>query len=234
MPKVSPAVEVSPGVHVLTQAPRSGFGWNVVVVQLPAGGTLIYNPAWLDDDTFKRIDALGEPKVLCAPNNFHHLSLSKFRARYPQAIAVAASNALPRLAQQGHAGLQPVEAVNALLPPGSQWHHCEGVKTGEVWLSMPKQNGRALLVADAFFHFVEPLKGFAGWVLKRLKVWPGLRVSTTYQFLAVRSVPAYRAWVLGELAKISATTLAVSHGAALTAPDLSAQLVRAIETRWPD
>lgn len=233
MNSISAPLEVAPGLHVITRTPPHGFGWNVIVLQLPAGGTLVYSPSWLDETTFERIEALGEPKVLCAPNAFHNVSLAKFRARYPAAKAVAATAAMGHLTKQGHSGLLPVESVNELLPPGAQWHHCEGTKTGEVWLSVPQQTGRALLIGDAFFHFDRPLSGFVGWLLKRLKVWPGLKVSTTYQFLAVRNVRAYRAWVLGELAKIAPTTLVPSHGAALTAPDLTQQLVRAVEVRWP-
>src|SRR5215470_6123036 len=118
------------------------------VVPLRDGGTLIYSPTWLGDDTtFARVETLGTPRVLLAPNHFHHLSLARFRARYPEAVAVAAKSALPRLEAKGHRGLRDVMEVEGLLASGSRVLCPEGLRCGETWLSLADERGqRTLLV----------------------------------------------------------------------------------------
>ena len=91
-------------------------------IPLPDGGVLIHSPTWLgDDSTFSRIEAVGTPRVLFAPNHFHHLSLARFRDRYPQALAVATWTALTRLQAKGHEGLSDVTAAAPLLPAGARF-----------------------------------------------------------------------------------------------------------------
>ena len=92
------------------------------VVALRDGGTLIYSPTWLGDDgTFARVEAVGTPRVLLAPNHFHHLSLARFRARYPEVDCRKCEiGEFPRLEAKGHRGLRDVIEVEGLLPSGSR------------------------------------------------------------------------------------------------------------------
>lgn len=199
------------------------------LVRLAGGGVLVHSPTWLGEDTFERVSAIGEPRVLFAPNHFHHLSLQRFRERWPDAVAVASEAALPRLRDKGHEGLGGLESASALLPPGATWLRCEGTKSGEAWLSVPRGAGRAWIVCDAFFHVTRPLSGMTGLALRALAVAPGLRVSRTFRWLAVRDRAAYRAWALEKIAREAPSELHVSHGETLAAADLPARLTEAIE-----
>ena len=91
-------------VHVLRHEVNTRLK-DVHLVRLPSGGLFVYSPSWLGDDTFARIEKHGTPEVLFAPNAYHHVSLEKFRARWPQALAYASSPSLPRLLKKGHPNL---------------------------------------------------------------------------------------------------------------------------------
>ena len=74
-------------------------GWQraMVLVRLPGGGLLVHSPTWVGPATFAKVEAFGEPRVLFAPNHFHHMFLARFRERWPGARAVAGGVALGRL-----------------------------------------------------------------------------------------------------------------------------------------
>jgi hypothetical protein len=212
---------------------RSGWPTNMFAIPLPDGGALIHSPTWLGDDrTFARIEAVGTPRVLFAPNHFHHLSLARFRARYPQALAVATRTAMARLNAKGHRGLSELAAAAPLLPPGAHFLSCEGLRSGEAWLSLVGDRGqRTLLVGDAFFHVGRPVTGFAGFFLRRLGTLPGLRIGDTFRWLAVRDRAAYRRWVRDVLSREAPRRLAVSHGEILEADNLVDRLVTLADQR---
>ena len=228
-----PPVDVAPGISYLERYDDSGWGWNIIVVQLPGGGTLVHSPSWLDDRTLERVAELGTPRILFAPNHFHFATLHRFQARWPEALAVASPRALPRLAKKGVRGLVPIDAARPLLPTGAEFHQPDGTKTGETWLSLPRAGGTTLLVCDAFFNVVRPTSGAFGLVLRALKVVPGLRISTTYRMLGVSDVAVCRASTISLVRAIAPTEVAFSHGEMLRGPDCGDRLVGAVEARWP-
>lgn len=203
---------VAPNVHRFEKATKQGWGLNMLAAHLPDGGLLLYGPTWLGPGTFEAVDALGEVRAIVAPNHFHHLSLPRFRERYPKALAVAADGALPRLAKMGHAGVQPLSAAEALLPPGARFVVPDGTKTGEAWLSMPGDLGPTWLVCDAWFHVTRPVTGLLSLFLRLTKTWPGLRVGRTFRLLAMRDRAAYVAFTRAELAREKPAILMPSHG----------------------
>jgi hypothetical protein len=210
---------------------RRGWSTNMFCLPLRDDRLLIYSPTWLGEDTFDKIEALGRPGVLLAPNYFHHLSLARFRERYPDAIAVAGEAALPRLRARGHRGLQEIAAAEALLPEGTRFLRCAGIKAGEVWMSFIDEGRRTLLVCDAFFHVRRPVTGIAGFLLRRLGIVPGLKIGDTFRWFAVADRAVYRAWVAETLRREAPTRLAVSHGDSLEAEDLAEQLLALVDTR---
>lgn len=213
--------EIAPGVLRLEKVASSGWCWNMLVVKLPGGGLLVQSPTWLGDDTFEQLDALGEVKVLFAPNNYHHLSLPRFRARYPNALAVASEVALPRLRAKGHEGVVELSEAERLLPVGARWLRCEGTKSGEAWLSLP---GSVWLVCDAFFNVERPVTGLMGMTLRTLKIAPGLSIGKTYRWLALRDVALYRTWALEKIVSEAPRHLVPSHGEAVSSETLASRL----------
>lgn len=224
---------VVPGVHRLDKVLDWGWSIGMHLLELPGGGVLVHSPTWCGEGTFDAIDALGEVRAILAPNHFHHLGIERFRARYPGAIVVAAPGARPRLGKKGHAGLAELDALAALLPAGARVLACDHVKSGEVWLTWPTPDGPALIVCDGFFHVTRPVRGFAGWVLRRMKIAPGLCFGWTYKALVVRDRAGYRDWASRTIAEVAPAWLIPSHGAALRDDALAERLVALLSARLP-
>jgi hypothetical protein len=218
-------------IVVLEKARSSGWGLNMILVPLPGGGLLVHSPTWLGDDTFDRVAALGEPKILFAPNHFHHLSLGRFRARWPAAAAVASDVAIPRLRSKGHEGVVPIDTVAALLPAGARWLPCQGTRAGEAFLSIEDGGVRTWIVSDAFFNVERPVTGVTGVALRALKTTPGLCIGRTFLWLGLRDRATYKQWITDALSRETPTRMLFSHGIAANGADLTERLMAEVEAR---
>lgn len=218
-------------VAVLEKADGSGWGLNMLVVPLPGGGTLVHSPTWLGDETFAQVEALGEPTILFAPNHFHHVSLARFRERWPNATAIASDVATPRLRAKGHEGLASLASVTSRLPAGATWLPCEGTKAGEAFLSLPGERGPTWVVSDAFFNVVRPVTGVLGVVLRTLKATPGLAIGQTFLWLAVRDRAVYKKWILDLVERERPARVLFSHGVAIEGDDLPERLAALVRAR---
>jgi hypothetical protein len=206
---------------------RLPSGWTVGMhlVPLGDGGLLVYSPTWLGEKTWERVEAHGRPRFLVAPNHFHHLSLSRYRQRYPEAVAVASPQAIPRLVKQGHRDLTPADELGAGLPEGFKLLRPEGLKTGELFLSLPGTDGRTWVVCDAFFNVAGPLVGLKGLPFRLLRTGPGLAVGTTFWWLALRSLEGYLGWLEAALAEDRPRRVLFSHGQPLEGDDVPERLL---------
>lgn len=210
--RAPPFSEVVPGVHRAARVDGAGWEVGMYAVELPSRGLLVHSPTRVDGATHPGLDALGRPEILLAPNHFHHMGMRTYRARYPDALAVASDGARPRLERQGHRGLGALDEARARLPSGARLLACDGVKTGEVFLSLDAGGRRVWIVCDALFHVQRPLTGFTGFMLKRMKTGPGLCVGQTFLWLALRDRRAFLAWMTAKLAEERPATLLFSHG----------------------
>jgi hypothetical protein len=199
-------------------------GWPVAmhVVTLGDGGVLVHSPTWVGDETFARVAALGTPRILFAPNHFHHLSMARFRARWPEAVATASARAIPRLRARGHDGLCPLE--DAVLPKGLRWIVPEGTKSGEAWVAVDDGAAPTWIVCDAFFHATGPLAGFEAWALRLLRSTPGLSIGSTFTRVCLSDRARYRDWVLQAIARERPRRVLFSHGEELRGEDVAARL----------
>ena len=234
------------GALVIVEQPfPAGWGRNMVLVRLPSGGLLVHSPVWNGEETRALVEAVGRPEILWAPNHFHHLSLPRFRTEWPQAIAAASRGAIPRLTKKGHAGLRPVDELAGNLPAGARFLAGPGVKSGEVFLSLPGDGGDTYsasgapylrrgptwIVCDAFFNMTTPVSGATGWFLRVTKTTPGLSLGQTFRWLALSDEKAYRAWLLETLAAERPRRVVFSHGALLDEPDTTHRLRALAEAR---
>jgi hypothetical protein len=179
------------------------------VVSLGGGDLLVHSPAWINDETLAEVRALGTPRILFAPNHFHHLDLQRYRELFPEAVAVASAGALPRLRARGHEGLRSTDDVE--LPSGMRWLVPDGTKSGEAWLSIDGDGGPTWLVCDAFFN-APSLRGFEGVMLRMSKAGAGLSIGVTYTALCIRDKSRYREDVLEALAREQPRRVLFSHG----------------------
>jgi hypothetical protein len=180
------------------------------VVDIGGGGLLIHSPTWIDDETLTRIEKLGVPRILFAPNHFHHQSLRRYRERFPEATAVATAQAIPRLRSQGHEGLRSTDDVP--LPDAMRWVVPEGTKTGEGWIAIDGPTGPAWIVCDAFFNETTPVHGLEGAILRLAKISPGLCIGATFKLLGIGDKARYRAWVVDALERDKPERILFSHG----------------------
>ncbi len=192
----------SVAMHVLDLGPRGPNGAEL----------LIHSPTWVGDATFERIDALGRPRLIFAPNHFHHLSVRRFRERYPDARVVASAGAIPRLERHGHTGLEKIE--DTLLPSKIRWLVPEGTKSGEAWLSVDVEGGAGptWIVCDAFFHENAPIKGLEGAFLRLAKIAPGLCIGMTFTMMCIADKRRYARSVHDLIDREKPSRVLFSHG----------------------
>lgn len=227
-------IHVDDGIVRFRRIEPSGWELGMMVVSLPDGGTLVHSPTWLGDGTFEAIEKIGTPRVLFAPNHYHHLSLVRYRERFPEALATAADAALPRLRKKGHAGLVSLADTAKLLPHGARYLVPSGLRNGEAWLSLPAKDGRAWLVCDAFFHVTGKVRGPVGWALRATATVGGLRLGETFRWLAIADRRVYRDWALCRLAEEEPSVLVVSHGDPLVDHNLADRLASVMHARLDD
>jgi hypothetical protein len=202
---------------------KSGASWNVHLARLPSGGLFVYSPSWLGDDTFAQIEKHGTPEVLFAPNAYHHVSLEKFRARWPDAIACASAHSLERLTKKGHPGLR--DAATAPLPTDGKLLVAESA--GETFLKVSDE----LLVCDAFANFTRPITGIVGLAMKLFHVTGGVAIGSPFKHFIVSDRAKYKAWLLSMLDREQPKTIHFSHGEPITGPDVVHRLETATNAR---
>jgi hypothetical protein len=168
---------------------------------------------------------------LVAPNHFHHLSLPRFRQRYPDAVVVAGERALPRLRRKGHQGVAPLQDAASLLPPDVSLWACAGCKTGESWLCDERGGVSRWVVGDAFFNMPGPLTGLMGWFMGVLQVGPGLSLGRTFRWLGLDDEAGFRSWLSERLASAPPSWLGFSHGAPIEGDDVGARLTALVRER---
>lgn len=219
-----PSRPMSDAVVQLDRTLPSGWTVGMLLVPVGEGQLLVYSPTWLGERTWERVEAHGTPTILVAPNHYHHLSLRRYRERYPEAAVVASEQAIPRLVKQGHVGIEPVASVAARLPEGFHFLIPEGLKTGEVFLSLPGAGGRTWAVCDAFFNVPGPFKGWGSLPFRLLRTGPGLAVGTTFWWLGLQHTETYLGWLAKTLEAERPTQVLFSHGRPLQGEDLPERL----------
>lgn len=218
------------GVAVIPVADRRGWTLNMILVRLPSGGLLVHSPTFGGDQVYAEVEAYGRPEVLLAPNHYHHLSLQRYRERYPDARAVCSDGARPRLEKKGHAGLGRLDQI--ALFPGAHFLELPHVKNGEVWISLPGEGGPTFIVCDGLFHLPKAPPGAIGLILRALGVAPGLKLSRTFRWL-IRDRRAYRAWLLETLQSERPRRVLFSHGDPLV-DDVTTRLIALVEASLPE
>lgn len=174
---------------------------------------------------------LGEVAVLLAPNNFHHLGLHAWRARFPEAIAVAAPDALPRLARQGHEGLVPVGEIADRLPDHVELVALPDTRSGEVWLVHRSAQGTVWVICDALFNLPSPRRAAWRWFMWANRSGPGLAISQLQKWAGLKRRADFAAWMRARLATDAPTVLVPQHGAIEQGPDLTARLEAVLAAR---
>lgn len=85
--------EFGPGIYTADGPEVSFFGFpyptRMALVRLADGGTWVWSPVALDDELLAATEAVGSPRFIVSPNKIHHLFLSEWARRWPQARVFA-------------------------------------------------------------------------------------------------------------------------------------------------
>jgi hypothetical protein len=232
---------ISPRVHALSKRGPGGWPLAMLAIELPrrAGADLelvVYSPTYCGPGTFEAVEALGRPTVFVAPNHYHHMSLKRFRERWPDVPAIASPTAQGRLARLGYDGLVAPGMANDVL---GDVHAvaCEGTKSGELWLTFSGASNESskeettLVCCDAFFNVSAGLDWPASWIMQALRSYRGLSLGRTYGWFAVGDAPTYVRWATSRLEALAPTRLVVSHGDAVSDEALASRLMKLIRER---
>ncbi|MCA9668333.1 MAG: hypothetical protein KC503_22235 [Myxococcales bacterium] len=193
------------------------------VALLLDGGEIVVQspPTRVSDALWQELETLGRPTFALAPNHFHNLGVPKMLARYPEAKVVSSDVARPRLEKKLSCAIDGLEPLRERLRDGCELLELPGTRNGEVWLAVDGAAGaRAWVVCDAFFNVSEHPAGLFGVMCRLTRTSRGLQIGRTWNLLALRDKRAYGAWVDLELDRAPPTTLVMSHGEILSAPDL--------------
>ena len=218
--------EQATGVWTHTKHTSKGLPLVTVVVRGKEGALIVYSPTrGLGDDVHEELLKHGTPTVLVAPNHYHHLGLSEYIERYPNAITVCSDIARPRLLKQApNIDFLPLASMKTFLNAQTSLIEPPATKGGEIWLMMHHGDDRLWIVGDAWFNLPEHPSGIFGVLCRILGVSRGLRVGRTWFWFQVRDPRAYRSWVTSTLSSNPPTRLVCLHGDALAGPELADRL----------
>lgn len=220
-------MHVSRGLDVVVR--RLNSGWMLSSPVLSADGEVavispVSNPG---EDIVREIEALGQVRLLIAPNHFHYLGLSSWKERFPQAAVVASEAAIPRIRKKLRSPID-IEPRGEMV---AGWRLAEppGLKNGELW-AMGGDEGTTWIVGDAFFNVPGPLSGGMGMALRLTRTAPGLRIGGTWGPLHVKSKGEYASWLADRLDREPPDRLVPLHGDAVS--DTCADQLRELVVRW--
>jgi hypothetical protein len=215
------ALDPATGLHALEKKASSGWCWRSTAVPLDGGGFLVVSPI---RGTAAALDELGPAAAALAPNHFHHMGIEELAARNEGLLVGASAIAGKRLASKLRRAPVPLDAIRERLRDGVTLLEPPGLRTGEVWLRAETARGVAWSVCDAFFNVNAPVRGGTGLVLRMTSTVPGLRVGSTFRWLAVGDRKAYRAWLEARLRDDPPRILIPAHGDVVEGDDLPERL----------
>ena len=204
----------------------AGFPLRTVALELPGGGTCVVSPTRGIDPALL-VERAGDVRYLLAPNHFHYLGIAPWLERCPRAVPVCGRIALPRLTKKVEVPWTDLEELSAALPEDASVLEPEGTRNGEVWLRV----GSTLIVCDAFFNLPEMPTGALGIFCRLTDTAPGLKIGSTWKYLALSDRAKYVAWIESVLEHHPPERLVASHGAIAEGTDLADRIRALVRSR---
>lgn len=195
---------------------RKDSGWNVrtTVLRLNDDSLALISPT---QGLQEEIAKLGTPSILLAPNYFHHMGVSGFMEKWPEAKAIASEGAIPRLKKKSDVeSFGELQLLREKLPGHAQLLEAPGLKNGEVMLRVETDKGIAWAVSDAFFNMADHVSGMMGVVVRLTGTSKGLRIGKTFTKLAVADRTLYGDWMRKQLEADKPSILIPGHGEVLS------------------
>lgn len=166
---------------------EESFSRRMTVIRLENGGLFIHSPIRLRDEDWKKLEAIGTPTLIVAPNAFHTDESKYYKDRYPQAKLYAPREASRKLAKSG-------VQVDETLPwsaehPLSQELVCfemRGTRMVEESVFFHRKT-KTLILTDLMFYITrEPKSGFEGKFLRWNQISNRFGISRIFRWVFIR------------------------------------------------
>jgi len=203
--------------------PRMSLPRNMQVYRMKDGGLFIHSAIAMREDAMKKLESLGEPKVIVIPSQFHQIDGKRYKMRYPKAVLVTPAGVRDVVAKRS-----PVDATcqDALPDHGIVCHAPDGVKPSELVYEVATSRGRALLFNDILFNVREHLPGFSGFMMRIGGSTGFFGATRLARLVLIADKKPYAAWLRQTASTSNVAIVTMSHGDALVA-DISPSLENA-------
>lgn len=191
-------------------------------IRLRTGGLCLFSPVQgLGEKAIASLEPLGGVEVLLAPNHYHNKGLREYAEAFPHAWICASNAAAPRLAKLTRLRIEGLDKLRTLLSKKSKLVSPDGLKTGEVWLSMRGADSSAWVVVDAFCG--------SGGNMKTIAAAPDLL--STFPRYGVADRSAYRQWLERQIEVDDPSVIVPCHGAVIRSRRLPFAIRRLMESK---
>ena len=185
-------------------------------LRLRDGSLCLYSPVLgLGGVAKDSLTDLGKVSHLLAPNHYHHKGLKEYSEAFPEAKLVCSERAHPRLAQQTGLPFANLQTVAPLLPDDCNFAEPDGLKTGEVWLTLETPSGSIWIVCDSF-------KGPNG---KVGNVGTNIGLLGTFPTYGIRDTDAYSKWIKAGIQTQAPSMIVPCHGSIVQSDTLAADIL---------
>lgn len=204
----------------------AGFPLRSVALELPGGGTCVLSPT-RGIDPMPLVEKAGDVRYLLAPNHFHYLGVARWLEKCPRAVPVCGPTARRRLTKKLEVPWTELDELAAALPDDASLLVAEGTRNGEVWLRV----GSTWIVCDGFFNLPEMPRGALGVFCRLTDTAPGLKIGSTWKYLALSDRKKYLSWLDETLDRHPPERLVPAHGALEEGTDLADRIRRLAHAR---
>ena len=159
------------------------FG-RMTLIKLDNGDLLIHDPCQIDNSIQNEIDKLGEVKYIIAPGSYHHLFVTDFQHRYPDAatfICPGLEIKRPDISFDGVLSDKPdpgwEQELDQVFVHGSKF----------IWeVVFFHKLSKTLILVDLLENIGDDYKHHAGWLLRFwwkvvFKMWNNPKAAPEYQ-----------------------------------------------------
>jgi len=196
----------------------------MVVIGIGGGRLLVVSPG-LSKGLFDEVGRWGTPAFLLAPNHFHNAGIATWKARWPEARAVAHPRAIRRLEKQvPRVAFEELSALETELPKDVRLFAPPMAKQGETMVSLRTSAGTAWFVTDAIVNEERLPGGLTGLVVKAVGFRTRLMTNPLFKRIFLRNKAAYKAWVRAELERDHPQLFVPAHGAVLRGATVESRL----------
>jgi hypothetical protein len=204
--------------------PRMTLRRTMTIARLGDGGLVIHSAIALDDETMKKIEALGAPAYLIVPGAFHRKDAPAYKQRYPGVTVLA-----PRGARDKVVKVIPLDGTLEDFPKDHaiRFEPIAGIGDTEGAMLVRSADGITIVLGDVVFN-MDRKRDLLGFLFTTaLGSAPGPRVSRLAKALMVKDGAALRA----DLERLAATPglvrLIVAHEKVAQGAEASATLIAA-------